>query len=95
MSVGTLITVEQLQALAGRIESQASSLESTLSALRRDVTRDDSFQGSAATAYDDFLVKWDTNQRNLLDAMHGAGQILANLANTTEENNQRAAVSFG
>lgn len=95
MAIGTNIPVEDLQALVHRIQSEASNLEGQLNALRTAVTRDQNFSGSAATKYDEFLTKWDANQKSMLEDIRSAGQILGSLADTTAQNNDKVAASFG
>jgi uncharacterized protein YukE len=94
MALGTNIPVEELEALAARIQQQTASLESNLASLRQQCTREASFAGSAASRYDDFLAKWDGSQRTLLEAIRGAGNVLSNLATTTRANNDAAAAAF-
>jgi len=94
MAVGTNIPVEEIEALAARIQQQAGTLESTLASLRQQCTREASFTGSAASKYDDFLAKWDGSQRTLLEAIRGAGSVLSSLATTVRANNDAAASSF-
>jgi len=95
MALGTNIPVEDLEALAARIQQQAGSLESTLASLRQQCTREASFSGSAAAKYDEFLSRWDGNQRSLLEDIRGAGNVLSNLATTTRANNDAVAATFG
>jgi WXG100 family type VII secretion target len=95
MTLGINISVEDLEALASRIQQEAGSLESTLASMRQQCTREASFSGSAANKYDEFLTKWDSNQRALLEDIRGAGNVLANLANTTRANNDSVAATFG
>lgn len=94
MPLGTNIPVEELDALAGRIQQQASSLDSTLASMRQQCTREESFTGSAAAKYDEFLVKWDAAQRSLLENIRGAGNVLSKLANATRDNDKTVASSL-
>lgn len=94
MPVGTNIPVEEVEALAATISSEASNLESTLTRLRSQCERNPAFSGNAAQKYDDFLTRWDTSQREMLESIRGASNVLARLAQVVRENSDTAAGAF-
>ncbi|MDO4717211.1 MAG: WXG100 family type VII secretion target [Propionibacteriaceae bacterium] len=80
MALNATMNVEQIQALAGKVDAQRANLEATLNQLRSSVTRSSEFTGNAAEQYDEYLAKWASAQQSMLEAMDHAGQVLKRYA---------------
>lgn len=94
MPLDTNIPVEEVETLASTIATEAANLEGALQRLRSQCERTPNFRGTAADKYDGFLTQWDTSQKQMLDAIRGAGNILARLAQVVRENNDTAAIAL-
>jgi WXG100 family type VII secretion target len=94
MPIGINLPVESIEQLAANVKSESSKLESQLSALRAQCQRDPNFQGNAAQRYDDYMAKWDSSQRQLLEALNGAGNLLTQFATNLRELNEQTANQF-
>lgn len=94
MSIGTNLPVEGIEDLASKVKSQASSLSTTLNSLRSAIQRDPSFAGNAAQKYDEYIQQWDVNQKGLVEALDGAGNLLTQFASKLRELNESAASGF-
>jgi len=93
--IGTTFPVEGIEQLAQRVKSEAAKLRTELDALRAACQRDPNFTGAAAARYDEYMQKWDSGQRQLLEALDGAGNILQQLGARLREQDQAFATSFG
>jgi uncharacterized protein YukE len=91
---GQNVPVESVEMLASNIKTQAETLQSTLSNLRSQCTREASFTGQAASRYDEFLVEWDSSQSRLMEAINGAGSVISNLATNHRADDHATAAAF-
>lgn len=85
MSINAKMTVADISALADRVLSNAHTLEGTSNSVRQSVTRADEFQGTAANNYDAFLEEWSVHQAKMIEAMHGAANLLKTFAQRLDE----------
>lgn len=92
--IGTTFPVEGIADLASKVKVQRANLESQLNSLRSACQRDPNFSGSAATSYDNYMAEWDASQKQLLQALDGASNLLQRLAQTLQENDSRFASAF-
>ena len=95
MAIGTNIPVEEIETLARRIQNETNSLNDQLNSLRSACAREASFAGTSASAYDEFMQRWDSSQAGLLESLRGAATLLDGLAQRTREDDLRTASSFG
>lgn len=76
MALTAKMTVADIAALAEKVLTNAHTLESTSNTVRQTVARSDEFQGTAANNYDSFLEEWGAHQAKMIEAMHGAANLL-------------------
>lgn len=94
MPVGTNLPVESIEQLASTVKQQATTLQSQLSTLRSQCQRDPNFAGNAAQRYDEYMARWDASQRNLVEALNGAGDLLTQFGAKLRELNEITASQF-
>jgi uncharacterized protein YukE len=92
--IATQFPVESIALLAGQLNTQATTLQAQLDQLRVHCQRDPNFQGTAATKYDEYMAEWDTHQKGLMTALHGAQSLLQQLADHLVDVNQRYTTAF-
>jgi uncharacterized protein YukE len=94
MSLGTNLPVESIEQLAATVKQQSASMQSQLSTLRAQCQRDPNFAGNVAQRYDEYMTKWDASQRNLVEALDDAGNLLTQFSARLRELNEAVAAQF-
>jgi uncharacterized protein YukE len=80
VSISENLPVQSIQDLSTNLAKQASDLNTTITSLRQAVQKDPNFTGNAADKYEGFMVKWGQSQQQMIEAIQGAGDLLAKYA---------------
>ncbi len=88
------LPLSEISDLATQIQTQVETLTTTLDTLRTACQRDAGFTGSAATKYDEYMASWDTHQAGLVEALSGAGQLLASFVTSLDEFDETTGNAF-
>ena len=89
------VTPEQLQSVAGQLNSGAANIESTLSQLASQVAPLQSeWQGVAQARFQELWAEWQRSSRGIQEALHGISQLTLQAGANYEGSEQEIASSF-
>jgi WXG100 family type VII secretion target len=90
------VTPEQLQSIAGQLNSGAGNIESILSQLEGQVAPLQSeWQGVAQARFQELWAEWHRSSRGIQEALHGISQLTQQAGANYEEAETSIASSFG
>ena len=90
------VTPEQLQSIAGQLNTGASNIESTLAQLEGQVAPLQSeWQGVAQARFQELWAEWHRSSRGIQEALHGISQLTQQAGANYEEAETSIASSFG
>lgn len=90
------VTPEQLQAIAGQLNSGAGNIESILGQLEGQVAPLQSeWQGVAQARFQELWAEWHRSSRGIQQALHGISQLTQQAGHNYEETESSIATSFG
>ena len=89
------VTPEQLQSVAGQLNSGAANIESTLSQLAAQVAPLASeWQGVAQARFQQLWDEWHRSSQGIQEALHGISQLTQQAGANYEDTEQCIATSF-
>ncbi len=90
------VTPEQLQSIAGQLNTGASNIESTLAQLEGQVAPLQSeWQGVAQARFQELWAEWHRSSRGIQEALHGISQLTQQAGSNYEQTETSIASSFG
>jgi WXG100 family type VII secretion target len=89
------VTPEQLQSIAGQLNSGASNIESINSQLQSQVAPLGSdWAGVAQARFHELWAEWQRSSRGIQEALHGISQLMSQASASYADTEQAVASSF-